>query len=557
MHTFEPGDYVSVDLGNHTAFGKITKVNKKTVGIVLPGEERSQNLSPELLTYLPPFDFGPENLRKLARLEDTYSHLTRNMHVPENVRINGTYRITCDDLLEALKNARALALSPAMLSEEWIIPIISWVQDGFPFTPDTDGDPDPELLIGLLPESHAPFFYWMIILKQVHSGELDYDKLIRYLEIHVNNRSVPLQQRRLPLPEMEEFVKSNQHIGADEPDFETIRPLFIRYTEKLCEEDSIIGLEARAYGSFGGDVFFPCDWKQAETDLLRLFSLTEDPSYADHLGDLYYFGRTNDSIPQYDQALRWYIIGEAAGKPHSACKVSDMFWEGNGVPKTRKNSVTVLRPLFPHTLYGLLHGQTDTALADVSLRLGKRIRDIPFLENGRGAELFTPEFFLLLAEYSIGIRLGNGGLRRDAELAEDIRTAIDAEGIKHLVPVPSGRIRFSPARFFAVNNIGEIKMRFRGKNDSVMILPDAGDGSEPVRMLVVMPEEGICSLTDRIVITGPELIVTDTDDSDHSITDVRMEDGVLYFELDGNEKVAVFANEYFCKFKPVEWGKED
>ncbi len=86
------------------------------------------------------------------------------------------------------------------------------------------------------------------------------------------------------------------------------------YYVKLLDELSYSGfdddIKRKAYAYYGGNDVVPCNWKESEEALLRLYNLTDDGYAANSLGYIYYSDRLG--APDYDKAF--YFFEDAVGK---------------------------------------------------------------------------------------------------------------------------------------------------------------------------------------------------------------------------------------------------
>jgi TPR repeat protein len=70
--------------------------------------------------------------------------------------------------------------------------------------------------------------------------------------------------------------------------------------------------------------------------MIRLFELTDNPQYANTLGYIYYYGRCNNGVPEYDQAFYYFSYAAANGLYEGMYKLADLFWHGYGCKKAPK-----------------------------------------------------------------------------------------------------------------------------------------------------------------------------------------------------------------------------
>lgn len=77
---------------------------------------------------------------------------------------------------------------------------------------------------------------------------------------------------------IENYVDNQDSVPADE------REKFRAYVEEGCEKEWPVALDAKAYGCYGGNSIFKCDWNESLRCLLKLVELTEEPFYYNTIG---------------------------------------------------------------------------------------------------------------------------------------------------------------------------------------------------------------------------------------------------------------------------------
>ena len=89
----------------------------------------------------------------------------------------------------------------------------------------------------------------------------------------------------------------------------------------------------RGYCYYCGTSVYPNDWIKARDAFIEYYQLSGDPYAANTLGYIYYYGRCNGGVPEYDLAFRYFSIGHAYGCYESTYKLADMFVHGYSVVK--------------------------------------------------------------------------------------------------------------------------------------------------------------------------------------------------------------------------------
>ena len=155
-----------------------------------------------------------------------------------------------------------------------------------------------------------------------------------------------------------------------------IKATYREYLDSLCAEDDVDALIKKACACYGnGNAVYGRDWLASQKCFLRAMQLAPDPYIANTLGYMYYYGRCNDGVPEYDKAYFYFSIGAAAGIPESKYKISDMFLIGAGVPKMPALGAGIIWDLYEEQLREIRHEYYNCDFADVALRAGNLYRN--------------------------------------------------------------------------------------------------------------------------------------------------------------------------------------
>ena len=103
-----------------------------------------------------------------------------------------------------------------------------------------------------------------------------------------------------------------------------------RIVDEECENEDLSAMYIKGYGCYGGDHIYDCDWEESRRLITKLFEKTENPTYANTLGYIYYYGRCNKGVPEYDKAFQYFSIGATHGVMESMYKQADMYLSGKG-----------------------------------------------------------------------------------------------------------------------------------------------------------------------------------------------------------------------------------
>lgn len=150
--------------------------------------------------------------------------------------------------------------------------------------------------------------------------------------------------------------------------------LYRNLAYELSNKDVKEGLLAVGYGSYGGNNLFECDYDLAEKCMLKLFDiideLPEKGFYANTLGYIYYYGRTNRGNADYEKAFKYFSFGAHAGIYESIYKLSDMYKNGLGGIKSASLAKELVRNIYGDLYSQFLCERFDCEFADVAIRLG-------------------------------------------------------------------------------------------------------------------------------------------------------------------------------------------
>ncbi len=154
------------------------------------------------------------------------------------------------------------------------------------------------------------------------------------------------------------------------------------FAEGLAEELDCDGLIAVGYGCYGGNEAFECDWERSRDCMLTLLDIDgridEQARYANTLGYIYYYGRCNGGVPDYEEAYKYFSFAAFNGVYEARYKVADMFNNGYYVPKSKGTAIRMVWDLYNENIGYIKKGDFDCKFADVALRLGGYCEELGF-----------------------------------------------------------------------------------------------------------------------------------------------------------------------------------
>lgn len=367
-----------------------------------------------------------QQLRAFARYEITYGELD----LPESGDYE-PYKITLDDLKQVLKRIKEEEITELDFSDEWLAPVL--LEEIIDMPEDVEDD------VELLYEDEDVARYilgWFedsidVLWPDEDSMNrpVDVSHLYEVLNDYERNKSLPVSEWDFPEDIQEDYI-----VYADELDRkgeelpEEKKQLFYRFMEELLAKKSLLALQIYGYLHYGGSSLYPCDWEITRDSLEKVFNLTHDPQIANTLGYIYYYGRCNNFVPEYEKAFQYFTFGHVHQLFESSYKLADMYKDGKGTFKDRQTYINIIEKLYPHAEGQFCWGENGS-LADLALRMGDiNENDYEDPSNAYG--------YYLIADYALQKRAdenryGDSQVKKgiEAGLART-RDAVDHEEMK-------------------------------------------------------------------------------------------------------------------------------
>lgn len=293
---------------------------------------------------------------------------------------------------------------------------------------------------------------------------------------------------------IEKYAESQDSIPEDE------REIFKAYVEEGCEKNWVEALDAKAYGCYGGNDIFECDWQASLDCLLKLIELTDNPFYYNTIGYIYFYGRCNNGEPEYEKAFQYFAVGAAHGVYESMYKIADMFMSGKGCLKNPSAGAKIILSMYNDNKDIFCDDGIDGKFADVALRVAG------LFEKGIGVDRSYEDAyrFYLEAKTAIDMRIetydffGDRKVQRNInEGLERVREKLPEDFFKDSItlkdPAPFGQLLSNSAGLdLTLETVsGGYKIRAKG-----FASEDAS-----ARILINMPEMGYCRLVNEIELT--------------------------------------------------------
>lgn len=209
---------------------------------------------------------------------------------------------------------------------------------------------------------------------------------------------------------LEQFSESTDGISNSRKD------LFRRIIDEECSNENYLAMRIKGYGCYGGDKVFECDWEESRKWISKLFEADGNPYYANSLGYIYYYGRCNNGIPEYEKAFQYFSVGAAHDVIESMYKIADMFLSGKGCIKSPETSSYIIFKLYEECQARYCMGD-DAKFADVALRMAAIFR-----RRERYPEAL---YYYLEADFAIKKRLKKSDFFGDRKVQDNISKGME------------------------------------------------------------------------------------------------------------------------------------
>ena len=287
------------------------------------------------------------------------------------------------------------------------------------------------------------------------------------------------------------------------------REEYRRLVEEGVAAEWPVALHAKAYGCYGGNSVFETDWNESKRCLLKLCELTGEPGYYNTLGYIFYYGRCNGGVPEYDEAFKYFSVAAAHGWFEALYKLADMFAGGKGVPKSLTAASQIITNIYDENLDNFCREIYDSKFADVALRMGG------IFENGWGVEKDAKMayYYYTQACFAIEKRMehfdyyGDSKVKRNAyESRERVKKLLPDDYFTQYVTTETPEpLALMMSCCTGIDMTVDIV-----KNHYVMHVKMFSGEGEPSKTLLTYPEMGYCELTDEtdVYLMGVESLST-------------------------------------------------
>lgn len=340
------------------------------------------------------------------------------------------------------------------------------------------------------------------------SEVLDFSGIYQDLARHAANRTRPVAEWIFSTQEMERYlrpIEDNDALMAEATEEE--RELARTMIEEFIQTNSTRALHIKGYSCYGGNALYDCDWPASRDCMMRLYDLTDDPNYANTLGYIYYYGRCNDGVPEYDKAFSCYQVAAANGLLEGMYKLADMYWHGYACKQSPRTAYNLYSMVYTECYRQYLSDPMGN-FADAALRMGNVYAQGIYEE----ADPEQAYHYYLQAEYAARQRaentdfFGSRTVVLNAQQAlERIRQDLPEDyfrpSIDYYVPRPFYDLAYNRYRCeLRCTQLDGQTWELRGYR----IKP--GRGPEPECILLTVPEINLCVRTTAVTMTAVNVI---------------------------------------------------
>lgn len=376
-----------------------------------------------------------DDLRSYARYEKTFEQYQPFDCVDDVFEVKGNYKISLDDIYNALKTALKDDPTIDEFFDNWLTPLFQLEEYlGIYYEYDQDEISEenvkqkPEVRYLPLEEDYVFMDIWSnldYIWDTDNEGKQlsqlpEYIELIDEIERFYRNNGKPVEEMEFTDKEKESFIR---YIGygdiADDVSDKELE-LCRKYTDELCGKDSVIALDVKGYACYGGNRLYDCDWKISRDCMIKLLDLTDNAQYANTLGYIYYYGRCTDGVPEYGKAYEMYTFAAANGLYEGMFKLADMYLHGYACKKSPRTANNLYSMVYHDCYKKMLKGQIGN-FPDAALRMGN-----VFLKGIDAPEIPEQAYrYYLQADMAAKDRANNNDFFGYTTVALNVKKALD------------------------------------------------------------------------------------------------------------------------------------
>ena len=457
---FCPGDWAKIKYGENAGrYAKVCMLDKDgKYGVIPYINDREPGemvlLSARSMDKAEPFMLGGEELKRFIRGEIFYRDIKENVFPEFNIKAAEKIPITAGDIAAALRNINSRNGCLALF-REWFWCMINIFYDDLEikerYRPDFFSDaPENDDDIFSVCYGLTEKLYWKmeehlsIHEENMERSMIKFDNEVRWeppagagvieeetyrsvCEDIISRAEVYEYNRILPRSEWIYSDSEKRHILSGYEGPESLREatpaaleLYRSFVNDLYIKGDPEAASLLAWGYYEGNEAFEQNWEKAEQCMLSLYNGTGDPYAANALGYIYFYGRTNSSLPDYEKAFKYFSYAALDGNSEAICKAADMLISGLGIPKNTEMGLNILAAGYQDCLDEFESGTYTGKLAEYALRMGNASREGMICDLG----MRDAYKFYLEAEYAIKRRMKEGQYFGDEHVLKDIMRSL-------------------------------------------------------------------------------------------------------------------------------------
>jgi len=252
-------------------------------------------------------------------------------------------------------------------------------------------------------------------------------ELLSLIDWHSEEMALPVEDRHYPDILKADFIRDldNDLILRDADGF--TKKLFRTYVNDLSEKNNFDALRIKGYAMCGGNSVFESNYKEAARCMEILWRDGGFGYAANTLGFMYFDGHLSGGKPDFENAFKYFCIGNSFDITESTYKLSEMFMNGLYVTRNLSAAGAFAERVYNDARNRFESGEFEGNFTEAALRMGEiqlaTTNPHPLFESFSKRHAYG---FFLQAEYAIKLREHFAPSRRDKELTERINTFIES-----------------------------------------------------------------------------------------------------------------------------------
>lgn len=235
--------------------------------------------------------------------------------------------------------------------------------------------------------------------------DADFESYLNDIKVHNAEKNKHFFDRNLSNFEKIHYMNYFEQKCHDSIDFN--KDFYNRNLEDLMKQRNLEAITIYAYmfyGNCGEDFGYHEDYKKCEELLLSIIDNLPDvdkPTVANTLGYIYYYGRVNNGIGEYEKAFNFFSLAHACGVYEATYKLSDMYLKGKGVIKSELAAYHLVNRLYGELEYRFYYKHEITNFPDILIRMANFYKNGIYVNQNK---YLAFEYFLM-AKYTLELRM--------------------------------------------------------------------------------------------------------------------------------------------------------